>query len=280
MFSTWILVEDWGLLFDAGDGVVSSLLQTSRKAKTIAISHADRDHVTGLLQLNLLNAQAGIERLLYPADSGSFPALREFMAKFDPHTSEAFDWIPVVPGQKVSIGGGRVLEVVSNTHVDSDLVKSVGYRVLSSKRKLKSDLADLPSLEIEALALRLGKEAITEESSETVLGYAGDTGVEPAAKWAGCQTLIHEATFIDRNDAVSTKSRNLHSILEDVLQMAAEASPGQLILHHFSTRYSAETVKAEIARRASDLKIAFPIYAILTGEVVFDLLSRPPVYGA
>ena len=85
LFSTWYFVEELGLLFDCGDGVVSNLLQKSRKTDNIFITHADRDHLTGLLQFNQLNARAGFPVIHYPKDCGSFPALEEFSKKFDPH---------------------------------------------------------------------------------------------------------------------------------------------------------------------------------------------------
>ena len=278
LFSTWILVEDFGVLFDAGDGVVASLLHKSRKAKTIAISHADRDHVTGLLQLNQLNARDGIERILYPADSGSFPALRDFVGAFDPENSGAFPWVPVEPGQRIGIGPGIQIEVVRNTHVASDLVKSVGYKIVQTKRKLRPEFVGLSSGEIEVIVKTKGREAVTEEAEEIVVAYAGDTGVEPADKWRGCQTLIHEATFIDSEDAVTTRSRNLHSRLADVLAMARDAEPKRLILHHFSARYDHDRIRAEIGALAGELGIDFPIYGIMPGEVSRDILSSPPVW--
>lgn len=59
LFSTWYFIEEWGVLFDAGDGMISALLQKSRKVDNVFISHADRDHLTGLLQFNQLNARPG-----------------------------------------------------------------------------------------------------------------------------------------------------------------------------------------------------------------------------
>ena len=47
LFSTWYFVEELGLLFDAGDGIITQLLQKSRKIKYVFISHGDRDHLTG-----------------------------------------------------------------------------------------------------------------------------------------------------------------------------------------------------------------------------------------
>ncbi|MBS1605964.1 MAG: RNAse Z, partial [Bacteroidetes bacterium] len=40
LFSTWYFIEEWGILFDAGEGLISSLLQKSRKIDQVFISHA------------------------------------------------------------------------------------------------------------------------------------------------------------------------------------------------------------------------------------------------
>ncbi len=85
LFSTWYFWEDAGVLFDCGDGVASGLLQKARKIKHVFISHADRDHLAGLLQFNQLNARPGL-KIYFPKDCGSFPALAEFSKHFDPHT--------------------------------------------------------------------------------------------------------------------------------------------------------------------------------------------------
>ncbi len=52
LFGSWYFIENYNLLFDIGDGISTQLLQKSRKIKYIFISHADRDHLTGLLQFN------------------------------------------------------------------------------------------------------------------------------------------------------------------------------------------------------------------------------------
>jgi ribonuclease BN (tRNA processing enzyme) len=72
LFSTWYLIEEFGVLFDAGDGVVAHLLQKAMKAKYVFISHADRDHLTGLSQFVQLNSRDGFPKIYYPKDCGSF----------------------------------------------------------------------------------------------------------------------------------------------------------------------------------------------------------------
>lgn len=79
LFSTWYFVEELGLLFDCGDGVTSSLLQKSRKIDNVFISHADRDHLTGLLQFNQLNARKDFPIIHYPKIVGHFLQLKTFL---------------------------------------------------------------------------------------------------------------------------------------------------------------------------------------------------------
>ncbi|MEL7006774.1 MAG: RNAse Z, partial [Bacteroidota bacterium] len=83
LFSTWFFIDELALLFDAGDGVSAGLVQKARKIKHAFISHADRDHLSGLIQFNQLNAREGYPIIYYPENSGSFPALKAFTSAFD-----------------------------------------------------------------------------------------------------------------------------------------------------------------------------------------------------
>ena len=57
LFATWYFIDELNMLFDAGDGLTAGLLHKARKVEHVFISHADRDHLTGLLQFNQLNAR-------------------------------------------------------------------------------------------------------------------------------------------------------------------------------------------------------------------------------
>ena len=129
LFSTWIFVEQYSTLFDCGDGVVSSLLQKSRKIKHVFITHPDRDHVTGLVQFNQLNGRNGLT-IHYPKDSGSFPALADFTAKFDPHTSGTA-WNPISEGDSISLRADLQIRAIRNRHVPADrsVIKSLSFIV-------------------------------------------------------------------------------------------------------------------------------------------------------
>src|ERR1700753_1675219 len=135
LFSTWYFIEEWGVLFDAGDGMISALLQKSRKIDNVFISHADRDHITGLLQFNQLNARPGYPMIYYPKDSLSFPALESFSKQFDPHVSDTI-WAPVSAGEEIWIAKDLCVTPFRNSHIPAKppLLKSIGYQVVQVRK--------------------------------------------------------------------------------------------------------------------------------------------------
>jgi hypothetical protein len=105
-----------------------------------------------------------------------------------------------------------------------------------------------------------------------LLSYSGDTPVENADRWDHSETLIHEATFIDLKDKTPH-----HSLLEEVMEMAASISIKRLILGHFSSRYDAITIDAHIRQLAVKYQISIPIYRVLPGQTHYDILGGNPI---
>lgn len=142
LFSTWYFVEELGILFDCGDGVSAALLQKARKVEHVFISHADRDHLAGLLQFN--------------------------------------------------------------------------------------------------------------------------------------QLLIHEATFLGGGEHIKSKPHvNKHSTLEAVMEMVSSIRVGKLVLGHFSSRYDSATIDEAILSYCNKYAINIPVYRVLPGITVTDILNQP-----
>ena len=281
LFATWYFIEEWGVLFDAGDGVVSSLLQKSRKIKHVFLSHADRDHLTGLFQFNQLNARPGLPVMYYPKDSQSFTAIEVFAKKFDKQVAHT-RWQPVAPGDKLWIRGDLYVQPIRNGHVETEenIIKSLSYKVMQTKRKLKPEYAGLPEKELMKLSMEQGKEAISDEVNRCVLGYSGDTPVEDLQRWNDCEILIHEATFLGDGDDVKLRPHgNRHSNLEEVIAMVSNLPVKKLILGHFSSRYSPGQINKRLLDLCDTYKPAAKIYCILPGETVTDILQKSPVNG-
>ena len=279
LFSTWYFIEELGILFDAGDGVTSSLLQKSRKIEHVFISHADRDHVTGLVKLNQLNARTGFPVIVFPRDARSFYALEEFTKRFDAPVNQTV-WKPIQENEPVQIRNDVFVQSVRNNHVpvSNQEVKSLGYKVYQTKRKLKPEFSHLPQAQIVQLTREIGREAMTSEVSTKVLAYSGDTPVENADHWNHTQILIHEATFLTGDELPNAdKHPNKHSNLEDVLKMVSELTIETLILGHFSSRYSPEQIDEAVKSGCKRYNVNIPVFRLLPGQTYWNILSGNPI---
>ena len=279
LFSTWYFIENLGILFDAGDGVTSALTQKSGKVRNVFISHADRDHLTGLLQFNQLNARDGVPVIHYPKDCGSFNALKDFSARFDPHV-KGIEWLPIADQEKIQINDKLYVQAIVNGHVKSEKqVKSLSFKVIEAKRKLKSEYQNLNKKELKELAIQKGGNFITELEETEILGYSGDTPVENPDRWRNTKVLIHEATFLGKSEDRNINTHgNAHSSLNEVLKMVTESKVEQLILGHFSTRYNKEEIDNQIVKYCKEYSVKIPVYRVLPGQTEFDILSHPPVF--
>lgn len=279
LFSTWYFIEELGLLFDAGDGVAANLLQKSRKIKHIFVSHPDRDHITGLLQVRQLNArEGGYPFVYYPKDAGSFPAMDRFMSKFDPHTKENI-WTPLGQHQDTFIKQGIFVRSIRNEHIEAplDVIKSLSFDVIEVKRKRKAIFKDYSQEALKAVRLEHGNDFITEEKRQSILSYSGDTPVRDFDRWKDSKILIHEATFLDASVKHNKgRKKNEHSLLEEVIEMVAASKVEQLILGHFSSRYSKEQIQEALTTLAQKYALNIPVFAVFPGETMRDILAQTP----
>ncbi|NQZ35077.1 MAG: RNAse Z [Crocinitomicaceae bacterium] len=279
LFSTWINIEELGVLFDAGDGVTSGLLQKSRKIKYVFISHADRDHLTGLIQLNQLNAREGFPKIYYPADCGTFPAMKAFQLKFDPHTKGA-EWHELVDKNRIEIRKDLYVECIRNEHVQAapGVSKSLSFKIFQTKQKLKSEY--LNSKNIKGLIDEKGRENIMETIHTNIFSYSGDTPVDNYEKWNNSQILMHESTFLeDSEDNIIESKGNKHSKLNEVLLMASKTNIQTLILNHFSSRYSKEEINENVISLCKKYNVKSSVKIIYPGEIHRDILNQKSIWN-
>jgi ribonuclease Z len=280
LYATWYFIEELGLLFDAGDGLMASLLSKARKIEHAFISHPDRDHLAGLLQFNALNARPGFPIIYYPADSASFPNLATFTKNFDPQVSGTV-WTPITQASSISIRKDMYIETIRNGHVRAaeGVTKSLSYKLFQTKEKLRPEYASLSGEEIKNLIMERGKENMIMQVKTNLLSYSGDTPVEDPLRYDHSQILIHEATFLG-DDADDVESHgNKHSTLEEVMEMVSGIHIEKLVLGHFSSRYSAERIDNAIRTLCDKYAINVPVYRILPGLVARDILSERPING-
>ena len=113
---------------------------------------------------------------------------------------------------------------------------------------------------------------------ENILGYSGDTPVENFHIWNNTKILIHEATFLNRNEFTDDDPRSSgHSVLENVIKAATDINIEHLVLGHFSSRYSHEEIDNCIKECCKKYNVAFKIFRILPGQYTHDIISSAPV---
>ena len=276
LFSTWWFIQEYGILFDCGDGVVSHLLQKSRKIKHIFISHPDRDHLMGIFQVLQLNArEGGFPKIYYPKHSGSFKAMESFTKQFDKQV-ELTEWIPMEAGQEVEVQNGLFVQAIGNRHfpVIDGKVKCFSFHLIEKRKKLKPEFQTLSSQEIIDLKNLHGPNYITSLVPDTILSYSADTQVEWDGRWDNTHTLIHEATFLEQPDGKIIQERfNKHSVLDDVIKMVSQTKVQCLILGHISTRYYPDQIDEAIRTSCKTHGLDIPVYRILPGEFLWDVID-------
>jgi ribonuclease Z len=275
LYSTWYFVDELSCLFDCGDGACSGLLQKSRKVKHVFITHPDRDHLAGLVQFCQLNGRDGLT-IYYPAGSGSFPALADFLQRFDPHIAGT-NWVPLEPGDEVPVRKGVVVRAVENRHLRTKAggqTRSLSYFVESVVRKLKPEHEGKGGRELAALRDAEGEDAISVEGRHKLLVYSGDTPVELDGRYDEAEILIHEATFLSTDELdPDDPGRSEHSCLDRVMEMVARSRIGTLIVGHFSSRYDESDIAASVSEMARRHRVEIPIRIVFPGKLAHDILA-------
>lgn len=280
LYSTFWFVDQLRLLFDCGDGAAAFLQQKGRKVRTVVCSHADRDHLSGLHQFLQVNSHANGPRILYPDNCGSFPAIRDFLAKFDPHLQDIATWQGINDGDRIDVRRGTTLECFANRHVPhtAESSKSLSFALIQKTRKLKAEFHSLSGPEIGQLIADRGEESVTAEASKNILTYSADTPIEPPEFWRNPEVLIHECTFLKQDDAMRHGQDARHCTLEDVMKMACQMNLKALILGHFSVRYAREQIMDRVKAQAEAKAVPCPVWVLPPGESEWDILATKPVW--
>jgi len=272
------------ILMDCGEGVQRRVLSESLglgSDMTILITHLHGDHVTGLLgllqtmslaqrrkPLNLVGPQKLLKWLEVTAD------LLHIGLTFPIHFSTA------EPGVVLRTGGFRIRAARAAHSVEafSYLVEEFRRPGIFHPERAKSlgvPEGKLWSRLQKGRSITLGGKRV--EPLEVTgpprpgrkIGYSGDT--RPTSRLArffsGCDLLIFDSTFrdSDRDKAVERK----HTTSLEAAELAKKAKARQLVLTHFSARYTSVSSLVREARMvfpntiaASDglsIEVAYPV---------------------
>ena len=253
------------VLVDCGEGTQVQLRRNKIKFSrigTVCISHMHGDHVFGLPGListfHLLGRRDPLT-VIGP------PALKEWVL-FTLKCSGTWTSFPL---HFVETGPEPLAEVFADEQMAirsfplRHSIATTGFRIDGQpglRRLRTSALAQWKVPSCDYRALQLGRDW-TSEQGETVpnahftqeparplsYAYASDTAFCPElADWVrGVDGLYHESTFAEEHRHLADKT--LHSTASDAGRLASMAEVGQLVLGHFSMRYTNRQVLLEEA---------------------------------
>lgn len=194
-----VLLPEIGLMFDAGTGLYRASDYLRSDSLDIFLSHAHLDHILGLTFMFDLRAECpSLGRVTAHGEPAKLEAIREHL--FAPllfPVMPPLEFKPLEP--KVELADGGVLTHFPLKHPGG----SVGFRI------------DWP---------------------DRSMAYVTDTIATPKASYIekirGVDLLLHECYFDDDDPARADLTG--HSCLSPVLQVAADAGVGRLVLMHIN----------------------------------------------
>jgi len=243
-------------LIDCGEGTQIQLRKNNIKIQRIShvfISHLHGDHYLGLLGLlqtmHLLGRKTKLT-LVCP------PELKEIIDLQNKHSQTTIvyeiEYVFTNPKQVEKIWEDDKIEITTfplrhRINCTCFLFKEKPHLKNIDKEKLKQFKISVSEIN----KLRLGLDAI-DEKGNTIANTAVTLPVHPQRSYAYCSDtnyfeyiiehvkevnlLYHEATFL--NAELERAKKTFHSTAEQAATIASKANVKQLLLGHFSARYS------------------------------------------
>lgn len=269
LYSTWVYYAPDRILFDCGEGVSTTLENRVFAIKHVFLSHGHADHISGLMGLiNIRNNAMGDHekelRVYYPAGSPFVSELIRYFARTNRNLQYDLEWIPLQAGDRVVLLEGRMPRYIAafgTVHARGE--PSLGYNVCEVRRRLRPPFRDLPQEEIVALVRAGKKDEISEEYTQILFSYGGDSVPLNPDAVRGTEVLLHEATFLADEDRKEYK----HATVWEAIEVAQKAGvEKELIIFHLSSRYRGDL--DGLAREIEKKGLPFKVRLIPPGELV------------
>jgi ribonuclease Z len=244
--ATYIRVKELDLIFDLGRCPLS-FIGTGH----VFISHFHLDHYFGLPIYISQRWLGGMPPGHIYAPRPGIDQLRSILERIsilDCGMVWGYQATPVEAGDKIPFRRNLVAHVLPGYH----RVPCVGYLICERRDKLKPEFLDLPGQKIAQLR-RAGVE-ITTQIELPLIAYLGDTqrfdiGMHPLLR--KCRVLICECTFLVPEHRERAK-RTMHLHLDSLPALFSAFESEQIVLTHFSRRYTPEFVRERIQSALSD----------------------------
>ena len=269
LYSTWMYYSPDRMLIDCGEGASTYLGNKSFAVKRVFITHGHADHIAGLWGLvNTRNNAMGDKEkpleIYYPKGGKSVEEFINFITKVNSNLKynlaiKALDVDEEVVLHRTG-SAQRVIRPFRTHHTLSEV--SFGYNVYEKRKHLKPQYQNLRQDEILNLVRSVGREEITVEYEHKILTVSGDSIPIKVENALDTDLLVHESTFLNKND----RKGNNHSSIKEVLELAKSARAKAVILYHISTRYERRT-KRLVNKAIEETKIDIPVMYVHPSKI-------------
>lgn len=270
LYSNWLVYKPDHLLIDCGEGVATTLGNGGYTIERILLTHGHIDHIAGIPPL-LWSRAGGMGdnekplEIFYPRDDTFVRDMQGYLERTSARLPFALQWIPLEAGAALPAGdagskrGGRQIKTFATRHIQGRL--TLGYKIVETRRRLKAEFSHLTQDEIRERAQRSGGAAVRElmEDYEAILATFGGDGLPLSVEEIrGCELLVHEATILEAGE----RKHQLHSTLDEAIEVAARGDVKTLVLHHVSGRYRLADIKKAAHDSMARHAVKFPVWCL------------------
>ena len=273
LFSTWLFHRRFNILFDAGEGVATMLLNRVFGIRRVLLSHGHADHIAGLINLvNLRNLGAGDQtatlEIFYPRGNRLIELMKQYLSQTQNELSFQLSWQSLEAGQVIDLDpkrGKTFVRTFGTQHSQKQL--SLGFNIIETRRRLRSEFQGKSQLEINQAIRQLGKDQVAENFEQIIFTYGGDSRPINPEHVKDSLLLCHESTYLNNND--DERNFQQHSVLDEVLKVAKAAEVRSLLLFHLSLRYSHEEIRQAVMEACARIQPGCRVL-VLHGDRFFD----------
>jgi ribonuclease Z len=217
----------------------------------VLLSHGHLDHMGAVAQHAARRAMMHMGESTYLAPAAVASDLQELFNAAGRLDGQVIPRrvVALTPGEEFKIAKQRWVRPFETYH----RVPSQGYTIWERRHRLRAEFQGLPGARL--AELRRGGVSIEEAQDVALLSFTGDTRIEVIERTPELQhteTLLMETTFLDDRVSVEDARSTGHIHLDEVLQRAQLLPRTQVVMSHFSARYTDREVRRIVAQRLPD----------------------------
>ncbi|HXH74557.1 MAG TPA: MBL fold metallo-hydrolase [Bacteriovoracaceae bacterium] len=242
---TCVTLPQHGLAFDIANGLPHAM-----GMNTFLLTHGHMDHSAGIpyvISQKAMNSHRPPRFIMpVPMVEPMHEIMRQW-SKIEGHEYN-FEFIGAKVGDEFPLKANLFIRAFPTIH----RIPSLGYSIYRRFHKLRSDLIGIPGDEIAKMRLE-GKDP-TEERSELIVSFTGDTQIEfldLSPEVRDSRILMLEMTYLDERKPISSAKEWGHTHLDELIPRLATISSEKIVLIHKSARYSPEEAQQILKRKLS-----------------------------